>query len=272
MKIVYFGNNMFAACLQHIIAQGHEVLRVYKNGAPHDTSIIDRLCEKNIPICDHKPSISELNELISLGAQMFIVAEYSHLLPITNVSYAINIHPTLLPHGRGPTPLPYLINSPEHSGVTLHKIAADFDSGDIILQAKVEQSVDESLTTLMIKMHFEAVTLLKCFFDDVDKHYQCARPQNDYTHWPIIPPSQRVIDWDLPIETLKKLIRSFGHFGVIIKLNEKLWRTTQVEVVDYQHNLSPGEVVFEDDSLLAISALDGIVCIHKASVSAIEAI
>ncbi|MBL4941279.1 MAG: methionyl-tRNA formyltransferase [Colwellia sp.] len=270
MKIVYFGNNLFSACLQHLIAEGHQILRVYKNSAPHDTSNIDRLCGNNIPQSDHKPSLSELNELILLGAQMFIVAEYSHLLPITDVSYAINIHPTLLPNGRGPTPLPYLIKSPEFSGVTLHKIAADFDSGDIILQAKIAQSSDESLTTLMIKMHLEAVTLLKVFFENVAKHYQDARSQSDYTHWPMINASQRVLDWHLPISNLKTLIRSFGHFGVIIKLNEKLWKTTQVEVIDYQHNLLPGKLLFEDNNLLAISALDGIVCIHKSSISAIE--
>ena len=67
---------------------------------------------------------------------MFIIAEYSYLVPDTDVKYAINIHPTLLPNGRGPTPLPYLINAPEFSGVTIHKICNKFDSGDIIYNPK----------------------------------------------------------------------------------------------------------------------------------------
>ena len=269
MKIVYFGNNLFSSCLKYLLDEGHQILRVYKNSAPHDTVIIDRICGDNIPKYDHKPSLSELNELISQGAQMFFVAEYSHLLPITTVSYAINMHPSLLPNGRGPTPLPYLIKSPEFSGITLHKIAPEFDSGDIILQAKVVQSSDETLTTLMIKMHLESVKLLAALFENVDKHYQDARPQSDYTQWPMVKVAQRVLDWNLPIAQLRSLIKSFGHFGVIIKLNNELWQVTHVDVVSYNHGLAPGHVLFEDGDLLAISALDGIACIHKNSVSAI---
>jgi methionyl-tRNA formyltransferase len=123
MKIVYFGNNLFSSCLKYLLAQGHEILRVYKNNSARNSSIIDSVCADNcIPLHSHKPSESELNQLITLGAEMFIVAEYSYLLPVTKVKYAINIHPTLLPEGRGPTPLPFLITQPKFSGITLHKI------------------------------------------------------------------------------------------------------------------------------------------------------
>jgi len=267
MKIVYFGNNLFSSCLKYLLEEDHQILRVYKNSSSHDSSIIDRLCMNNaIPLHSHKPSLSELNQLISLGAEMFIIAEYSYLVPVTKVKYAINIHPTLLPEGRGPTPLPYLINSPEFSGVTIHKICDDFDSGDIVLQSKVAHSIDESLTTLMIKMHLESVKLLKIFFQDIDFYYQSAYSQVDHSYWPKITGTDRILDWNSSIEFIQKQMKRFGHIGLIVKLDQELWVTTHLEIIDYKHNSVLGHVAFEDDSLLAVNALDGVVCMHKNAI------
>lgn len=267
MKIVYLGNNLFSSCLKYLLEEDHQILRVYKNTSSHDSSIIDRLCKNNaIPLHSHKPSLSELNQLISLGAEMFIIAEYSYLVPVTKVKYAINIHPTLLPEGRGPTPLPYLINSPEFSGVTIHKICDDFDSGDIVLQSKVAHSIDESLTTLMIKMHLESVKLLKIFFQDIDFYYQSAYSQVDHSYWPKITGTDRILDWNSSIEFIQKQMKRFGHIGLIVKLDQELWVTTHLEIIDYKHNSVPGHVAFEDDSLLAVNALDGVVCMHKNAI------
>ena len=270
MNIVYFGNNLFSSCLKYLIKEGHQIQRVYKNSSLHDSSIIDRLCDShNIPISQHKPSLSELNDLISLGAEMFIVAEYSFLVPTSNVKYAINIHPTLLPEGRGPTPLCYLIRTPEYSGVTIHKISDGFDSGDIILQVKVPQSFDESLTTLMVKMHFESAKLLEMFFDDIESYYECASPQVGHSYWSKIDASERVLDWNSPINNIKIQMKCFGHIGLIIKLDQQLWITPHIEIINYKHSLMPGRVAFEDDSLLVVNALDGLVCIHKSSLLAL---
>ncbi|MBA6415606.1 methionyl-tRNA formyltransferase [Colwellia sp. 6M3] len=269
MKVVYFGNNLFSSCLKYLLDEEHQILRVYKNSSAHDSSIIDKLCEKNdITICEHKPELSELNDLISLGAEIFIIAEYAYLVPTTNVKYAINIHPTLLPDGRGPTPLPYLIKMPEFSGVTIHKISNNFDSGDMILQAKVLQSANESITTLMIKMHLESARLLKIFINNISKYYKSARPQINHSYWSKVEMSERVLDWNAPINEIEIQQRCFGHIGLIIKLDHALWITSHLEFINYQHTSLPGDVAFEDDSLLAINALDGIVCIHKRSIFA----
>jgi methionyl-tRNA formyltransferase len=268
MKIVYFGNNLFSSCLEYLLEEGHQILRVYKNNSLHDSSIVTRLCEKHgVALYEHEPELRELNHLISQGAELFIVAEYSYLLPVTKVKYAINIHPTLLPNGRGPTPLPYLIKLPKFSGVTIHKLCKNFDSGDIILQSKISHSIEESITTLMIKMHLKSVELLKIFIEDVCGQYKSAIPQDNFSYWPKIDASERILDWNLSVEQLKTRIKCFGHIGLIIKLNDELWRTSHVELIEYEHEFPLGNAIFEDDSILAVTSLDGIVTIHKNSMS-----
>jgi methionyl-tRNA formyltransferase len=52
----------------------------------------------------------------------------------------LNLHPSLLPNHRGPVPLFWIFRSgmPEAYGVTVHLIDEGLDSGDIVLQQRVE--------------------------------------------------------------------------------------------------------------------------------------
>lgn len=271
MKIVYFGNNLFSSCLKYLLDEGHQILRVYKNQPEHGASTITSLCSHHhIPLAEVKPTLDDLNKLILLGAEMFIVAEYLHILPSTDVKYAINLHPTLLPKGRGPTPLPYLINQPTISGLTLHKISDVVDAGDIIMQLKVPVSTDESITTLMVKMHIESLNLIKTLFTNVDKYYDSATPQVDHSYWPRSDIFERAVDWNLPTSRIKLLSRRFGFFGVVVKLDNVLFNVSHIEAEEYDHSYLPGNVILEDISLLVVSCLDGIVCLHKASISELK--
>ena len=55
--------------------------------------------------------------------------------------------------------------------------------------------------------------------------------------------------------------------GLLIKLDQALWTATHIETISYEAVLQPGHVAFEDQSLLAVYAKDGIVCIPKSSLS-----
>lgn len=268
MKIAYFGNNLFSSCLKYLIDEGFQVVRVYKNSPDLSSSIVARLCEKNqIPSVENQADKEELDNLVLQGVEMFIVAEYLHILPETNVKYAINIHPTRLPMGRGPTPLPYLIKYPEYSGVTIHKLASTVDGGDVIIQSDVPVSKDESITTLMVKLHIEAVNLLKELLSDLDRFYKDALPQINHSYWPPIDIADRILDWKLSTNDINYKVRSFGFLGLVVKLDNLLWNAKHIEAVECGHQYEIGVVIFEDEYLLVISSNDGIVCIHKNSLS-----
>ena len=268
MRIVYFGNNMFSSCLKYLISEGFEVVRVYVNSPDFTSSVISKLCETHqIPLFKNKPMSEELEHLISMGVEMFIVAEYLHILPETGVKYAINIHPSRLPKGRGPTPLPYLLKYPEHSGVSIHKLTNVVDGGDVILQSDVPIQTNESITTVMVKMHIEAVNLIKTFLSDVECHYKNAKPQTDYSYFPRIDIGERILDWKQPTLDINSKLRSFGFFGLILKLNNLFWNAKHIEAVECVHLYEAGEVIYEDEYLLVVSSYDGIVCVHKYSLS-----
>ena len=65
-------------------------------------------------------------------------------------------------------------------------------------------------------------------------------------------------------------IRSYGFIGVVLKLNNRLWNAKHLETVEYGHHYDAGKVIYEDEYLLVISSSDGIVCVHKYSLSLID--
>lgn len=51
---------------------------------------------------------------------------------------SINIHPSLLPHYKGPNPTHWaIINGESISGITFHQMTADIDAGDILWKRKI---------------------------------------------------------------------------------------------------------------------------------------
>ena len=61
----------------------------------------------------------------------------------------INIHPSLLPKYRGPTPIPAAIIGREtETGVTIQRLALEMDSGDILAQEKIALAGRETTASL----------------------------------------------------------------------------------------------------------------------------
>jgi methionyl-tRNA formyltransferase len=77
--------------------------------------------------------------------ELFVVASFGRILPKTIFDLpkfrTLNIHPSLLPKYRGPSPLPStMINDDKKTGVTIMKIDAEMDHGPIIAQKPVTVS------------------------------------------------------------------------------------------------------------------------------------
>ena len=66
---------------------------------------------------------------------------------------AINVHPSLLPRYRGLSPQHQaILHGDDESGVTVHFIDADVDTGEIIVQKKFPVSEDDYIVDVQVKM------------------------------------------------------------------------------------------------------------------------
>ena len=80
----------------------------------------------------------------------------------------INVHPSLLPSYRGPSPLFWVLaNGEAETGVTVHYMDEKLDSGDIILQSKIKIEEGDTVQTLRARTKEQSVALLIQALDQI---------------------------------------------------------------------------------------------------------
>ncbi len=99
---------------------------------------------RNIPVLEPS-SLKDpafLPQLTSFNCELFVVASYGKIIPqsILNIPKwkTLNVHPSLLPELRGPSPIQTAILTLSHTGVTIMRIDEEMDHGPIVAQKKVD--------------------------------------------------------------------------------------------------------------------------------------
>ena len=99
--------------------------------------------DNKIPFFDPAKLDAEFTEqLKKCESEVFIVASYGKIIPEAIVNMpshgSLNIHPSLLPKYRGPSPLPTsILDDVKNTGVTIIKMDKEMDHGPIIAQKEI---------------------------------------------------------------------------------------------------------------------------------------
>lgn len=266
MKIAYFGYNAFSSCLDVFVSHGHTLEAIFTGDRNFQAGIvIDYAKKHDIPLFFERPGQEEMIALVEAGVDVFFAAEYPWKIPIPeNLNYSINLHPTLLPEGRGPTPLTWLIlNNKRCAGITFHKMTDKFDSGDILLQKGIPLSKGETFETLLAKLFLEAPIALHQLLSNLDIHYQNSTRQVGRASWCKITPSEQLVDWSQTIREISRQMRAFGQLGIYMKVVGQHYWVTSFEGVEYQHCFACGEIIYSDQLRVVVAAKDGLIVIPR---------
>lgn len=151
-------------------------------------------------------------------ADLVVVAAYGKILTTKDLNYpkfgGINVHPSLLPKYRGPTPIQQVIlNGDKVSGITVIKMDEQIDHGSIIYQESLELSGSDNFHTLSKKMFLRSAQILPQIIKDfvsgkikpVEQNHKeasyCERLTKEHGYFPINNPP--------PFEKLDKMIRAY---------------------------------------------------------------
>ena len=123
--------------------------------------------------------VDSLNE-----ADLCIVAAYGKILTkeeLDTPKYGcINVHPSLLPKYRGPSPIQQaILNGDQVSGITIIKMDEEVDHGPIIYQEELELSSIDNFDTLSKKMFQRAAEILPKIIEDFIAGRVKPKRQND---------------------------------------------------------------------------------------------
>ncbi len=145
-------------------------------------------------------------------ADLAVVASYGRILTKYELNLpkfgCINVHPSLLPKYRGPSPIQAaILNGDKTSGITIIKMDEKIDHGPIIYQEALELSDDDNFQTLSKKMFQRAAEILPKIIQDFvsgksnqipqnhDKATHCERLTRKSGYFPIEnPPSKEKLD------------------------------------------------------------------------------
>ena len=235
-KIIYFGLDALICCLRFIKQCDFEVAKIFT--FPDDdydkTEAISAFAkENNISVSYSKPTADELQELCDEGVSLMIVGGYPWKIPVIESMYQVNIHPSLLPNGRGPWPMPTAILRGIDSGVTLHKLTDKIDEGDIILQETIPFDPDDNLVTLTEKIGAVACRLLDVFLSNADELWENAKPQTEGEYWSEPEDSERTFELTERVETIEKILRAFYGYGALTKIYGVPVKIIEGEVSDH---------------------------------------
>ncbi len=273
MNIAYFGNDWHLGCIDVFMQQGHRITHIFTNGEmPFNQKIRQFAIENQIDVSCNKPQLDHIKQLQQQGVDCLFSIEYGWLIPVPDDEiFTMNVHPTLLPEGRGATPVSQLINGREdHSGITFHKLSDQFDKGDLIYQEAFSLAENESYETLMIKLSFWIPDMLNTVLNEFDDLYSKAAVQSPGSEWPKLSIEDRVIDWAMPVARIQQLARSCGRFGIVAYVaqddTEKTLLVNYLEVSLFEHNRPIGSIIREDADTLVMAASDGFVIIFKRNI------
>jgi methionyl-tRNA formyltransferase len=151
--IIFFGNERLvsglkttnAPVLTSLIEHGYHIAAVvshHTDGASRNNrelEVAQIAKEHNIPVLLPNRPADIKEQLIGLEADAAVLAAYGRIIPQSVIDIfpkgIINIHPSLLPKYRGPTPIESAIeNGDSQTGISIMQLSAGMDEGPVYAQ------------------------------------------------------------------------------------------------------------------------------------------
>src|SRR6202051_2516193 len=228
MRIVFCGTPAFAVpTLKTILSDpSHTVVAVITQpdrprGRGQEISfspVKEAALEAGIPVRQPvKIRAPEARDLLqTFEPECFVIIAYGQiipagLLPISRCGW-INLHASLLPKYRGAAPINWVIaNGETISGLTTMRIDAGMDTGNTLLQEKIEIAPTETAPQLNQKMSEAGAPLMAETLRGIVSGKLIPQPQNheEATYAPLLKKEDGRIDWNRPAQEIYNRMRAF---------------------------------------------------------------
>lgn len=171
------------------------------------------------------------------NADLGIVVAYGEILPKKILDSfplgVLNIHPSLLPKYRGPSPIQAaILNQDKETGITIIKLDDKMDHGSIVAQKKIKLNKTITADELHDNLAKSGANLLLKILPDYIFGKITPRPQNHHaaTYTEKLTKKSGIIDWSKSPEEIDALTRTMNPWpGAWTMWKEKkliIWRAT----------------------------------------------
>lgn len=282
MKIVFFGTPTFSVpFLEHLIRDPEiEVVGVVTQpdkpsgrGAEVTPSPIKILAQETaIPF--FQPSSLKTDQQIGqilrdLNADFFVVVAYGKIIPKAILDIpkhgCINVHPSLLPRHRGPSPMQWAIAEGDSTtGVTIMLLDEGMDTGPLLASEHLSIDAEETYESLVSKVHEVGPQLLSATLKRYEKDEIIPLKQDEAyaTITRLLEKEDGHVNWSQTMEQIDRKHRAYSAWpGTWVCWQRKKnvclrLKIVSLRPVDFRAEVPQGTVIIKEGQLF-IDCADG---------------
>lgn len=263
--ILFFGTEDFSAyTLEALIADGYDIGAIITKPdtrrGRHKEFTKPRVKEigeqNNIPVWQPTKLRDVADDIKQFGTPVGVLVSYGKIIPRGIIDLftpgIINLHPSLLPLYRGPSPIEAaILHGDTTTGISIMQLSAAMDAGPVYVQETIPLAGTETTTDLYVQFGTRGADLLVSALPQILDGTIPAAPQNDTaaSYCQLIKKEDGVIDWHKSAVEIEREVRAyqgwpqsrttFGELEVIIT-------KASVETVVGVKNADPGQLILTD--------------------------
>lgn len=282
-RILFIGMPDFGSiALERLVNSGFNIVAVVLPHKSDPSFGYMKSCALNLNqnIVEYENTLKDtdfLNKLKNLNIDIGICCSYNKKFPKEFLDIPkdgiINCHPSLLPLYRGANPYSaVIINDEKETGITLHYMDENFDTGNIITQYTVPIEENETMGTLFNKLNYLSCdiiveTLKK--YEQVGKLDSTPQAKGDYPYAPNINTlkADNYINWEkYDAFSIERFIRALNPFiqasstykGLSIRIHSAFAKNKKMKC-------KPGSICDIND-YLGIATKDGVLYVKTLQI------
>ena len=270
-KIIFFGTSEFAIpILKKIIKTDFLELKyvITREDKPSGRNKKIKFSPIKIEALKNKLNVLQPKNLFHLlskinkeSLDLAIVFDYGKIIPKEFLNLLkfgfINLHPSLLPKYRGPSPITNtILNGDKEAGITIIKMNEEIDGGNIIQQKKIAINKDENYESLSNKLSkLGAKILIEILPNYLSKKIRLKK-QNEkkINYTKLIKKQDGLINWNSNASYIEKMIRAYNPWpGTYTYWNKKIIKIKKASLYSNNFRLKPGTVFLTKERKIAVS-------------------
>ncbi|NQV00859.1 MAG: methionyl-tRNA formyltransferase [Parcubacteria group bacterium] len=250
-KIIFIGTGQFAVpILEKLINSDYKIITVIT--APDKPAgrkqeitpppIKQIAIKYNLSVSQPEKISNFESQIADLFPDLIITADYSQIIPKNILDIpklgCLNLHPSLLPKYRGPSPIQTaILKGEELTGITIMLMDEKMDHGPIIVQEQIPIDNNDNCQTLEEKLSEKTSNLLiKTLPQYVQSKIKpISQDHNKATYTKIFTRQDGQIDWKQNAKQIERMIRAFYPWpGTWAIFNEKRVKILKAKAVNQQ--------------------------------------
>ena len=267
MKIIFFGSPPSCINILNSLIENHNIISIVSKKQPEATkrrkimqSEVSLFASKNnIPFLDPDILDSKFKDkLKKMKPDLFLVCAYGKILSddfIKIPTYGtLNIHPSLLPQYRGPSPVQNtIINLDDKSGYTIIKMDKGVDTGDILfISEPISLRKNEKYLDLLNFLLSESSKGITQAIDNLVNNKNIDKQDNEkasYTE--LIKKTDGLIEWNSSAEKIEAKFRAFSSWPQSYSFhNNKRFKILDMELTNFSSEKTGKITKFENNILI----------------------